>query len=737
VGPGAFGASGTVSVTVTDGNGCTATASKSYTINDEIEASITLVSLDQCTGFVELLGTALGGTGAGTYTFVFGNLPVGVTDHGDGTASGTAAPGIHSGIFVTATDGNGCWDSSDPLAFEVEDYIPALQIEKTVLPPFDEKLVTPGDIIRYEITVRNAGNVALTAVHVLDAMLGIDEVIPLLAVGEAATLSGSDEAGAQALVGQICNIATATAIDICDQPVGPVTARACTVMNRPPEAYDQDLDTCQVGTEENPEYEWLRFRITGTDPDLDPTMNPDHPGFHSLSFPDDGITALHGSVSGNLADVRYTPEGVAYVELSYVSPIGFVGEDIITYVVEDPYGARDTGVIRIRVLDCDPAGWGATVPEIVINEVAWTGTNFSGQDEWIELYSTRPAGSRATNINLEGWTIVWGARRTSEDELHGGTVAAHESWLHSLTLDEFLQDCGNRGEVCHQVPLAGVMPGSGYFLLERQEDDTVGDLDADLVYEPTPNDARNLSDIRGEEIFLFNDEGELVSSANTHYPTITLIGASGEEIVQVVRWTGWPAGAVERGSEFASMELGDPLLFDRDHGIDRDEYWSTNLGIFIYGVDAAHDLLTATARYINEALILRLLLGPNAPEPIVVVGGEGAVVSVALHQTEVEEEGYPQPILFGVGPLAAGAGGAVCPTFCVAVDEPGLGISVLLTQILEDTAPIQVEPCKSNNTCLVTVDVSQLEPGDYQLFVTMGDGVVHGIPIRIIEEEES
>ncbi|MBN1858114.1 hypothetical protein JW848_02800, partial [Candidatus Bipolaricaulota bacterium] len=726
IGPSAYGTSGSVGVRVVDANGCDATRTEDYSINTKVEAKIELVSLDQCTGFVELLGTATGGTGAGSYGFIFGDLPAGVTDHGDGTASGTVVPGIHSGIYVTATDANGCWDSSNLLGFERDNYAPILQIEKVVLPPFDEEVVLVGDIINYEITVRNAGNVPLTDVHIVDGLLGMDEVVSLLDVGESETLSGSHSAGAQAFVGPICNIVMATAVDICGESVGPVSARTCTAANRPPVAYDQELETCQVGSEQNPGGEWLPFTITATDPDIDPTMSSTHPRFHSLTFPEDGLTAVYGSVSGNLGDVRYTGDGMAYVNLTYVSPIGFVGEDVITYVVEDPYGEQDVGTITILVLECEPAGYGGSVPLVVINEVAWTGTEASGEDEWIELYNTRAAGDRQTAINLEGWTLAWCARRTALAELVGGTVASHRAWLRSLTLQELVADCETREVLCHQVPLSGLLPGSGYYLLERQENDTVSDLDADLVYTPIAGDARLLDDLRGEEIYLFDASGELESSANTDYPT-DLAGT-------VTRWIGWPAGALDT-TEFASMELSDPILFDLSAPLDEDSYWSTNHGIFIYGVDAAFDLLTATARYINEALILRLLLGGNAPDPIEVIGGKAALVSVVLRQTAVEAEGIPQSILFAMDPLPAGLGGSICPTFCIAVDEPRLGISVLLTQILENVAPIIVREAYSDNTCLVTVDVSNLDPGDYQLFVTMGDGVVHGIPIRVIEEE--
>ncbi|UCF10063.1 MAG: hypothetical protein JSW65_08405, partial [Candidatus Bipolaricaulota bacterium] len=713
VGPDARGTSGSVTVEVTDGELCWDDDTLPYSINYELVASIARTVPDPCTGEIYFGASAVGGGGG--YTYVFHNLPAGVTDHGDGTASGAIGSGSYSGIYVTATDANQCTDDSDPLSFDYFRPEPRLLLGKYIVEQ------TP-HVIVFHISVTNGGNVPLTNVRVLDPPLGLDETIPVLAPGAFVEYELSYDLDDD--VGIFCNEATAWADDVCDSPIGPLYAQACERQNRPPEAYDLELRTCRLGSEENPLGEWITFEIRATDPDLDPSVDPSHPTFHHLTFPADGLTALYGSVSGDVGNVTYSADGIASVTLHYVSPIDFVGEDIITFVVEDPYGAQDVGVVRIQVEECDPIPGGAAF-EPIINEIQWTGTEFSEEHEWIELFN--PLGGP---IVLDGYTVAWRERRADVSEFPGGSLASYESWLRTLTLEEFILDAEVHGVEHHSVELNGEIGSRDYFLLERQVDETVSDLDADLVYEPELDDDLLLGDIRGEEVYLFNADGELVSTANTQYPT-----ATGDVSGPVIRWLGWAAGGIVE-DHWASMELIDPALLEGTDGIpagiDQDEFWANNHGIFIYGVDAARDLLTATARYINEALILRLLLDEDyAPDPIVVIAGETTEVTVALRETEVEEEGYPQPLLFSVVPLHSDEP-IRCPTLCIAVEL----LELLLVKVTEEVAPIAIVSCEDTETCRVTVDVTGLELGDYELFVTMGDGVVHGIPIVVISEEE-
>lgn len=75
---------------------------------------------------------------------------------------------------------------------------------------------------------------------------------------------------------------------------------------------------------------------------------------------------------------------------------------------------------------------------VVINEVAWGGTAASTADEWLELYNTT-----GQVIDLSGWVI------TSTNGLN--------------------------------ISLVGVIEANGFYLIERTDDNTISDIDADLV----------------------------------------------------------------------------------------------------------------------------------------------------------------------------------------------------------------------------------------------------------------
>jgi hypothetical protein len=104
---------------------------------------------------------------------------------------------------------------------------------------------------------------------------------------------------------------------------------------------------------------------------------------------------------------------------------------------------------------------------VLINEVAWAGTQAFSTDEWIELYNPG-----AASISLEGW------------RLSGG------------------------GDL--QIDLYGVIPPGGFFLLERTDDTTISDVAADLIYAGGLSNAGQpllLTDSTGAEIDAANREG--------------------------------------------------------------------------------------------------------------------------------------------------------------------------------------------------------------------------------------
>ena len=110
--------------------------------------------------------------------------------------------------------------------------------------------------------------------------------------------------------------------------------------------------------------------------------------------------------------------------------------------------------------------FGAQPKDVIINEIAWSGTQTSASDEWIELYNTTGA-----NIDLSGWTL----------KAVDGTP---------------------------DIALSGTISTNGYFLLERTADTTVSDLSADQIYTGTLGNG-------GESLELRDNEGNLIDTANS------------------------------------------------------------------------------------------------------------------------------------------------------------------------------------------------------------------------------
>jgi uncharacterized repeat protein (TIGR01451 family) len=104
--------------------------------------------------------------------------------------------------------------------------------------------------------------------------------------------------------------------------------------------------------------------------------------------------------------------------------------------------------------------------DVVINEVAWSGTEVDATDEWIELYNTTPA-----TVSLDGWHLI------DDDNLN--------------------------------LALAGDIGPHGYYLIERSSDATVSDVPADLV-----TGFGNGLNNDGEPLTLTNALGHVVDTAN-------------------------------------------------------------------------------------------------------------------------------------------------------------------------------------------------------------------------------
>jgi len=101
---------------------------------------------------------------------------------------------------------------------------------------------------------------------------------------------------------------------------------------------------------------------------------------------------------------------------------------------------------------------------VLINEVAWAGSQASASDEWIELHNPGP-----DPVDLSGWLLTDGGDLT--------------------------------------VVLSGSISAYGYYLLERTDDQTISDLAADLIYSGTLSNA-------GERLELRDPAGRRIDSAN-------------------------------------------------------------------------------------------------------------------------------------------------------------------------------------------------------------------------------
>jgi hypothetical protein len=159
----------------------------------------------------------------------------------------------------------------------------------------------------------------------------------------------------------------------------------------------------------------------------------------------------------------------------------------------------------------------APAPQVIISEVAWAGTAASANDEWIELWNPTP-----TAADLSGWVLT-----------DGGDIS---------------------------IALGGTIGAGRFFLLERSDDTTVGNIQADRIYTGALSNA-------GEALVLYNASGNAADSVN----------ADGGP---------WPAG---QAVPYGTMErMGDVPASD--------SAWCSNDGIHRSGLDARGNPINGTPR---------------------------------------------------------------------------------------------------------------------------------------------
>jgi len=131
------------------------------------------------------------------------------------------------------------------------------------------------------------------------------------------------------------------------------------------------------------------------------------------------------------------------------------------------WGSKLTVIISL--LFFAPFVQAANPLDVVINEIAWMGTQVSYNDEWIELYNNTD-----TLINLDGWFIV-----------------------------HFTQ----KGEQGSAFDLSGIIPARGFYLLERTDDSSVPNITADKIYTGPLNN-------NGELLQLSDEQGTIIDLIN-------------------------------------------------------------------------------------------------------------------------------------------------------------------------------------------------------------------------------
>ncbi|MGB2772595.1 MAG: lamin tail domain-containing protein, partial [Anaerolineae bacterium] len=162
---------------------------------------------------------------------------------------------------------------------------------------------------------------------------------------------------------------------------------------------------------------------------------------------------------------------------------------------------------------------------VVINEVAWAGTAASFADQWIELYNTRNYA-----IDLAGWT---------------------------------LRGSGN----VPLIALTGTIAANGYYLLERDDDNTLSDITADKIFSGALS-------TYGERLVLMNSANEIMDTANND-------GGP------------WPGGEMSEDA-LRSMERRAAATVDMDIN------WGSNNGILYNGQDANQNRLFGTPGQLNS-----------------------------------------------------------------------------------------------------------------------------------------
>ena len=180
----------------------------------------------------------------------------------------------------------------------------------------------------------------------------------------------------------------------------------------------------------------------------------------------------------------------------------------------------------------------ANTGEVIFNEIAWMGTKANSSDEWIELYN-----NSSQEIDLLGWKIYGDGGKTLIFSLNKKIAS------------------------------------SGYYLIERTDDNTIKDILADDSGSFGGNGLSN----KGEYLVLKDNLGNIIN--------------------QIDFSAGWPAGSAS--PDYQSMEKGvngsSILSTSSGQAGSLQSSWQNNNGASKNGIDAQGNLIVGTPRSMNSS----------------------------------------------------------------------------------------------------------------------------------------
>jgi hypothetical protein len=227
----------------------------------------------------------------------------------------------------------------------------------------------------------------------------------------------------------------------------------------------------------------------------------------------------HGEGQSFLGFITVTTNASGNASFTHILPTAIPVGEFVTSTATD--SANNTSEFSAGVTVV------AAIPflGVVINEIAWMGTQADPLHEWIELYN--PTGSP---INLNGWVL------TDGNDIN--------------------------------ITLTGTIAAGGYFLLERNNNNTISNITADQIYAGALANA-------GETLTLRANDGRVIDIVNED-------GGA------------WAAGANVGAIGRFTMERIDPAIA----GVDSN--WRTNDGLTRSGVDAAGNPILGTPSAANS-----------------------------------------------------------------------------------------------------------------------------------------